>query len=563
MSQEHLSLLAAIIAEKGITHAVVSPGSRNAPAIIAFSRSGRLNLTSISDERSAGFYALGMAQQLGRAVALLCTSGSAALNYAPAVAEAYYQKVPLLVITADRPAEWIDQGDGQTIRQQQLYANYIRKSFQLPHNIDNKSNEWHFSRMVNEAVDRTLFPAPGPVHLNLPLAEPLYDLNLNPEIRDIRLKALVPVEHHIPESVMHELVTQWNKTGAKLILAGQLPPDNMLEQWIFKLADDPSVAVFTETTSNLHVPGSIRCIDRTIEGITDEQMAGYTPDILLTFGGAVVSKKIKALFRIMKPAQHWHINPDPDDFHLDTYQSLTLSIPSEAGSFIRELAGMVAPAHSDYRERWQMRSEHHLHKHRSYLAGAPFSDLTVFETLFRHIPEGTCLHLGNSTPIRYAQLFDEGVKYTTWSNRGTSGIDGCISTAAGAALVSKQPVTAITGDIGFFYDSNALWNNNLPASLRIILINNGGGNIFRVIPGPDRFEELEPYIETSHRFNAEGIVKNFGINYYPAADQASLLKMLPVFYGPQNNNQPALLEIFTPAATSAETLRNYFKFIGS
>lgn len=563
MSQEHLSLLAAIIAEKGITHAVVSPGSRNAPAIIAFSRSGRLNLTSISDERSAGFYALGMAQQLGRAVALLCTSGSAALNYAPAVAEAYYQKVPLLVITADRPAEWIDQGDGQTIRQQQLYANYIRKSFQLPHNIDNKSNEWHFSRMVNEAVDRTLFPAPGPVHLNLPLAEPLYDLNLNPEIRDIRLNALVPVEHHIPESVMHELVTQWNKTGAKLILAGQLPPDNMLEQWIFKLADDPSVAVFTETTSNLHVPGSIRCIDRSIEGITYEQMTGYTPDILLTFGGAVVSKKIKALLRKMQPAQHWHINPDPDDFHLDTFQSLTLTIPSEAGMFIRQLAAAVTPVQSDYRARWQLLSQRHLEKHNNYLANASFSDLTVFETLFRLIPDDTHLHLGNSTPIRYAQLFEEASRYATWSNRGTSGIDGCISTAAGAAAIGRHPVTVITGDIGFFYDSNALCNNHLPPSLRIIMINNGGGNIFRVIPGPDRFEELEPYIETSHQFNAEGIAKNFGVKYYSVNDKASLLKILPAFYGAQPDNQPVLLEVFTPAVTSAETLRNYFKFIGS
>lgn len=563
MSQEHLSLLAAIIAEKGITHAVVSPGSRNAPAIIAFSRSGRLNLTSIPDERSAGFYALGMAQQLGRAVALLCTSGSAALNYAPALAEAYYQKVPLLVITADRPAEWIDQGDGQTIRQQQVYANFIRKSFQLPHNIDNKSNEWHFSRMVNEAVDRTLFPARGPVHLNLPLAEPLYDLQLNPEPGDIRINKLIEVEHRIPDFVMHDLAAQWNKAGAKLILAGQLPPENKLEQWICQLADDPSVAVFTETTSNLQSKDCVRCIDRTIEGITDELMAGYTPDILLTFGGAVVSKKVKALLRKMKPAQHWHINADPDDFHLDTYQSLTLTIPSEAAVFIRQLEAVATPAQSDYRARWQLLSERHLEKHGDFLANASFSDLTVFEALFRQIPDDTHLHLGNSTPIRYAQLFDEASRYTTWSNRGTSGIDGCVSTAAGAAAIGKHPVTVIIGDIGFFYDSNALWNNHLPPSLRIILINNGGGNIFRVIPGPDRYEELEPYIETSHRFNAEGIAKNFGVNYYPAADQASLLKVLPAFYGPQNNNQPALLEIFTPAVTSAETLRNYFKFIGS
>ncbi|HPJ62973.1 2-succinyl-5-enolpyruvyl-6-hydroxy-3-cyclohexene-1-carboxylic-acid synthase, partial [Lentimicrobium sp.] len=505
----------------------------------------------------------GMAQQLGHTVALLCTSGSAALNYTPAVAEAYYQKVPLLVITADRPAEWIDQGDGQTIRQQEVYANFIRKSFQLPHHIDNLSNYWHFSRMVNEAVDRTRFPAPGPVHLNLPLAEPLYDLQLNPEPGDIRINNLIEVEHRIPESALQGLVAQWNKAGSKLILAGQLPPGHGLEHWLCKLAEDPSVAVFTETTSNLHSQGCIRCIDRTIEGITDEQLPGYTPDILLTFGGAVVSKKIRTLFRKMKPAQHWHINPDPDDFHLDTYQSLTLTIPSEAAVFIRQLAAVVAPAQSDFRARWQLLSERHLIKHGDFLANASFSDLTVFEALFRQIPDDTHLHLGNSTPIRYAQLFDEASRYTTWSNRGTSGIDGCVSTAAGAAAIGKHPVTVITGDIGFFYDSNALWNNHLPPSLRIILINNGGGNIFRVIPGPDRYEELEPYIETSHRFNAEGIAKNFGVNYYPATDQASLLKLLPAFYGPQNNNQPALLEIFTPAVTSAETLRNYFKFIGS
>jgi 2-succinyl-5-enolpyruvyl-6-hydroxy-3-cyclohexene-1-carboxylate synthase len=208
-------------------------------------------------------------------------------------------------------------------------------------------------------------------------------------------------------------------------------------------------------------------------------------------------------------------------------------------------------------------SQRHLEKHNNYLANASFSDLTVFETLFRLIPDDTHLHLGNSTPIRYAQLFEEASRYATWSNRGTSGIDGCISTAAGAAAIGRHPVTVITGDIGFFYDSNALCNNHLPPSLRIIMINNGGGNIFRVIPGPDRFEELEPYIETSHQFNAEGIAKNFGVKYYSVNDKASLLKILPAFYGAQPDNQPVLLEVFTPAVTSAETLRNYFKFIGS
>lgn len=561
MSQEHLGLMAAILSEKGVTHAVVSPGSRNAPAIIALSQSKKIKLLSIADERSAGFYALGMAQQLRRPVALLCTSGSAALNYAPAVVEAYYQKVPLLVITADRPEEWIDQGDGQTIRQRDIYANYIRKSFHLPHAVAAPENLWQFSRQLNEAIDRTLFPAPGPVHVNLPLREPLYDIrpfDLSKMPRTIRL---LPVETLIPQEELLRLADLWNKAGSKLILAGQMTPGHKLETLLSRFADDPSVAILTETTTNLNLPGCIRCIDRTIEGISDKLIAGFTPDILLTFGGAVVSKKIKSLLRKMQSTHHWHINPDTEDFHLDTYLSLTLTIPAVPETFFRQLAPHLQTTESNYRALWAERDKAHLERHHTYLASAPFSDFRVFELLFRHIPRTTCLHLGNSTPIRYAQLFDEASEFETWSNRGTSGIDGSVSTAAGAAIISKKPVTIITGDIGFLYDSNALWNTNPPAGLRIILINNGGGNIFRFIPGPDRFEELEPFIETAHSFSAEGIARNFGFSYFSAGDAGSLSRALQPFFGKQENNRPALLEVFTPSKTSAQVLKDYFKFI--
>ena len=176
MNNKQLHLLAEILVAKGISHVVASPGSRNAPAMVVFNRKSGIKLKSIADERSAGFYALGMAQQLNEPVALLCTSGTAALNYAPAIAEAFYQKVPLLVITADRPEAWIDQGDGQTIRQRNIFAGYVRKSFHLPHQINDAESLWHFKRLTSEAIDRTTFPASGPVHINLPLSEPLYDI---------------------------------------------------------------------------------------------------------------------------------------------------------------------------------------------------------------------------------------------------------------------------------------------------------------------------------------------------------------------------------------------------
>lgn len=563
MSQEHLNVMASILAGKGITHIVASPGSRNAPVIIVLNQTSRFRLHSIADERSAGFYALGLAQQLGHTVALLCTSGSAALNYAPALAEAYYQKIPLLAITADRPLEWIDQGDGQTIRQTNVFSNYVRKSFSLPHSIGSPGNRWHFERMVNEAADRCLIPAPGPVHLNLPLAEPLYDLQPAAPGQKANIISLAGNKTLLSDSALEELAGIWNASTAKLILAGQLHPNNKLGKLLDKLAGDRTVAVFTESTSNLYRDGYTGCIDRTIEGLNENNFAEYRPGILLTFGGAIVSKKIKALLRKMKPHHHWHINSDPDDFHLDTYQSLSLTLPVLPQTFLEQITPRITVAGGSYAELWEKRNTLHLAKHKAFAGNTPYSDFRVFDTILSHLPAETHLHLGNSTPVRYAQLFEKASRLANWSNRGTSGIDGCVSTAVGAARLCPHPVTVITGDIGFFYDSNALWNTSLPGNLRIILINNGGGNIFRVIPGPDRYEELEEFIETKHQFTAEGIASAFGLRYYKACNLETLEKALNAIFTEQPDDGPVLLEVSTPAETSAGVLRDYFKFIAS
>ena len=563
MKNNQLHLLAAVMAGKGITHVVVSPGSRNAPAIVVFNRQPGLSLFSISDERSAGFYALGMAQQLRRPVALLCTSGSAALNYAPAIVEAFYQKVPLLIITADRPEAWIDQGDSQTIRQRNVFSGYVRKSYNLPDNINEQDDYRFFERSVSEAIDRTLFPASGPVHLNLPLSEPLYDIEWLADAVQTRSPGIAGTTIRVDETEMSRLADIWNSSASKMILAGQMLPDAEINLLLEQLADDPSVTLLTETTSNITIQSAISCIDRTIEAMDAIEMEDLKPAVLLTIGGAVVSKKIKALLRKMRPQHHWHVSADTDEFHMDTYQSLTLTIPAQTHTFLGQLLEMRIDHISQFRQSWMDRSNKCAAKHQQFLRSAPFSDLSVYETLFREMPPDGQLHLGNSTPVRYAQLFDEASQYISWSNRGTSGIDGCVSTAAGASAISHQLLTVITGDVGFFYDSNALWNSNLSPQLRIILINNGGGNIFRVIPGPDNFEELEPFIETAHNLNAEGIVRNFDLNYRQAHNQEELEQALPAFFAAQENNKPALLEIFTPNKLSAAVLKDYFNFIAS
>ncbi len=554
--KKNIGRLAEIMARKGVVHVVASPGSRNAPFIIVFSNNGKLKLTSIADERSAGFVALGMAMQLKQTVALVCTSGSAAVNYAPAISEAYYQKIPLLVITADRPSAWIDQGDGQTIRQDRLFSNFIRKSYSLPESSIDPESEWYFGRIVNEAIDRCNFPVSGPVHLNLHVSEPLYELDgvdTNPEVRIIGISEAKP---QISDETLAELAKTWNFSAKKMILTGQFHPSDAPGQVLSQLANDPSVVVLTETTSNLSGNHYLGCIDRVIEGIVDDD-PDFTPELLLTIGGAVVSKKIKSLLRKMRPRHHWHVSPDPDEFHFDTYQSLTLTIPVEPGQFLQQLSKKAQKVHSSYRNNWVTRNQHRRQKHGEYLEMAGYTDLKVFEQLFDWIPNGSHIHLGNSTPVRYAQLFEYRHNFHFWSNRGTSGIDGCVSTAVGAAMAINEMVTVITGDIGFFYDSNALWNQYLPSNFRIILINNGGGNIFRILPGPDRYKELETYIETAHSYSAQGITENFGVAYFRVENLEELHSLLPLFYS--DLTKPALLEIVTPAIESAETLREYFK----
>jgi 2-succinyl-5-enolpyruvyl-6-hydroxy-3-cyclohexene-1-carboxylate synthase len=560
--KEQISLLAEIMSEKGISQVVVSPGSRNAPAIILFARQKNLNLISIADERSAGFFALGIAISTRKPVALLCTSGTAVLNYAPAIAEAYYQKVPLLVITADRPAEWIDQGDGQTIRQEKIFSNYIRKSFNLPAVFETPDSYWLAGRVINEAIDRCLYPAPGPVHLNLQIAEPLYKLDASESNPSVRLIRMADVDKKISLNTLKQLSDQWNTSGSKLILVGQIQHSAQTGAQLEAFAADPSVIIMTETTSNLHHPGYIGCIDRVIDGMKEPLIHDLKPDILVTFGGAVVSKKIKALLRKMKPMTHWHIGDDPDDFYTDTYQALTLTIPVTAEVFLDQLSKVSVPVSSDYSKKWSELNLKRKKKHETYIRSMGFCDMQVYDVLFNHIPEGMVIHLANSTPVRYAQLFDHPRSHRFYSNRGTSGIDGCVSTAAGFASATDTPVTVITGDIGFFYDSNALWNNNLNKDFRIIIINNGGGNIFRILDGPSEYEQLEPYIETAHHLTAENLALNFGLRYYKAENAASLEKQLAGYFD-FSHATPAILEIITPNIISAEALKEYFKYLNA
>ncbi|MDZ4846762.1 MAG: 2-succinyl-5-enolpyruvyl-6-hydroxy-3-cyclohexene-1-carboxylic-acid synthase [Chitinophagales bacterium] len=548
--------IAEVCAAKGVQKAVISPGSRSAPLVIAFNRHPAIECIQVIDERVAAFFALGIAQQTGNPVALICTSGSAALNYAPAIAEAYYQRVPLIILTADRPDELIEQRDGQTIRQQNVYSNYIRKSFHLPVVGEHEDDRWFSARIISEALNVAVHPVPGPVHVNVPLREPLYNVKEDAEyVQPKVIEQLQPVST-LSEADKTSLQNEWTKYKSKLLIVGGMfdtgKTSSNLTEAFAKLMRDPSVVALTESSSNLPVEGVIPIIDPVLEAMPKNEKASFTPELLVTIGGEIVSKKIKAFFRANKPKAHWHIDISGD--HVDTYKCLTKVIALRMPDFL-DVIKDAQHQQSDFRNKWLAVNEEAKKIREDVLKQSPYSDFTVFNELLRSLPDNCNLHLGNSTPIRYANLFEVNPTVTVNCNRGTSGIDGCSSTAAGAAFSNQILTTLITGDISFLYDSNALWNKHLPKNLRIIILNNSGGNIFRIIPGPSSLNELEEYFETKQEQTVEHIAKAFSLPYYFCDDMQSLKTQLKDFYKPQE--KAAILEIKTPNETSAKVLQEY------
>ncbi|MFT6716042.1 MAG: 2-succinyl-5-enolpyruvyl-6-hydroxy-3-cyclohexene-1-carboxylate synthase [Saprospiraceae bacterium] len=541
---------------KDVTHVVISPGSRNAPLIITFNRHPSIKTTVIVDERSAAFYALGIAQQTKKTVAIVCTSGTAALNYSPAIAEAYYQKIPLLVITADRPAEWIDQMDGQTIRQENVYSNFIKKSFNLPTEPSTEEEIWHCNRIFSEAIESTHYPEAGPVHINFPLREPLYETKDYTGIPLPKQFSTTTTLLELPEFEISALKNKWKAYKKILIVSGLLHPNDKINEALTQIAEQNHVAVLTETTSNLFGNNFNRSIDRLLIGIEGKNVNNFQPDLLITLGGPVVSKKIKAFLRNNPPQEHWHVNASND--YIDTYKSLSKNIPVSPEKFLPAFVGIDTPG--NYKDIWRELDKTLLKVFKSFMDTIEFSDLKVFDSILNSVPQSSNVQLANSTAVRYSNLFDAVAnrKLNCFSNRGTSGIDGTISTAVGAAATTDKITTVISGDLSFLYDSNALWITPMPKNLRIIVINNKGGNIFRIIDGPSSTNELGEFFEAKHNLNAKHLALTFGLAYINCKNDKQLNAGLNMIFDTAYK-KACVLEIETDNKLTPNILKTYFK----
>ncbi|MGB7786663.1 MAG: 2-succinyl-5-enolpyruvyl-6-hydroxy-3-cyclohexene-1-carboxylic-acid synthase, partial [Salinimicrobium sp.] len=549
--------IVALCEAKGIDHVVISPGSRNAPLTNGFAWNPNIKTYSIVDERCAAFVAIGMAQQLQKPVAVVCTSGSALLNYYPAVAEAFYSDIPLVVISADRPIERIDIGDGQTIRQKNVFENHILYSANLYSEVvmENSSedkklqqkqfeSQRHNEREINLALNKAI-EGKGPVHINVPFYEPLYDLVEDVDVNPLQILPEI-IERTYSKNQLQAYADLWNKAKRKMVIVGVEQPNSVEQRFLEELAKDDSVIVFTETTSNVQQPQFFTRIDTIIGPIEkddnkEELFEALQPDILLTFGGMIVSKKIKAFLRNYNPKQHWHVDPKKA---YNTFFSLNKHFETSVNSFFQNFLPLTEKTESAYGNFWQDVRSKRQKRHEEYMNEIPYSDLKAMQLVVPKIPKNHVLHLANSSTIRYAQLFkwDESLKI--YCNRGTSGIDGSTSTSVGAAMTSDEPVLMITGDLSFFYDSNALWNNYIPKNFRIIILNNHGGGLFRILPGNKNSETFDTYFETVHNLQANPLCELYGFDYAAASSSEEIEEALNGFF--DTSEKPRLLEIFTP-----------------
>jgi len=552
-TKKHSQQLAALLLKKGITDIVISPGSRNAPMIHTFHGIAEFNCRNIVDERSAAYFALGLSLAKQKPVAIVCTSGTASLNFTPAVAEAFYQNIPLIVLTADRPDYWIDQAESQCIRQEGIYRNFVKKEVSLPLG-ESEKELWFAARQINECLNLARYGSPAPVHINIPFEEPLHDLS-DAELPDVKEIGLAKVQSLISPNELAGLAETISQSKKIMVLAGQLNPCAELENALAKFVAKTGAVVLHEHLSNLSNSNFCGSIDALMAAILEENAAEYCPDLLISLGGQFVSKSLKQFLRKNKPTELWHLSLGGE--HFDTYQSLTKVIQTEAADFFESLSGKALQSNSNYLQLWENKGIRVNQLRDKFVANIEFSDLKAFELIGKNIPENSVVHLGNSSPVRYALLHNRVKNAQYFSNRGTAGIDGCLSTAVGFASESDMLNTIILGDLSFFYDSNALLNKYIGTNLRIIVIHNGGGNIFSMIKGPGETPAFQEHFFTGNTHKAEVLAKAFGLEYFASTNENELAQTLTEFYSP--NQKAAVLEVFTDAEVNVKVFRELFK----
>ena len=491
----------------GVRHAVVCPGSRNSAIVHNFNECPFIQCYPVTDERSAGFYAMGMAQALKQPVVVCVTSGTALLNLAPAIAEAFYQHIPLVAISADRPQQWIDQLDGQTLPQSDALGRFVKKAVSLlePHDAEEK---WYCNRLVNEALLAAM--RGGPVHINVPIIEPLFEYSVD-ELPAERKIAYAAADMS-PATLSH--VTRMFLSARRPMLISGQPMNPLLDEAVSIVGDDEE----------------------------------YVPDFVLYIGGSIVSKRLKHFLR--KAKETWVVNNTGEI--ADTFMNLTHVFQGDGEAVADHIRFMMVMEPHPFIQKWDDLLARIRLQAESYEPA--YSELAAVK-YFEHYVGDAEVHYANSSAIRLANSF---AQHPVWCNRGVNGIEGSLSTAAGFSCVTDKRVYCVIGDLSFFYDQNALWNQNLRGNFRILLLNNGRGGIFNMLPGLEQSPARDQYVAAAHHTSAEGICQQNDIVYISASDMPRLHAGIDTLLNIESD-RPVLLEVFTDPYDDEQTLKDYYK----
>ncbi len=544
--QKAVNFLVSQIVNSGIRHVVICPGSRSAPLTLAFVRHPQLTCYSLVDERSAAFTALGMAIAGRNAIAIVCTSGTAVLNLYPAICEAFYSQIPLLIITADRPAELIDQWDGQCIRQDHIFEKHSLGSFTFdplkPH--DN----------IAEEIQLCMYPKMGPVHINVPLAEPLYEAK-NTEFE-------YPPSQWVSDAELPEIQKLPAKPAYQriMLLAGADAFGDRFSENITSLVNAGNVVVLSDIISGLHSTQTVFHWDVIATLTSDKQKDELRPDLLITMGKFTVSKGLKRLLREFKPKQHWHVTPNHTI--ADPFVTSPEEIKCSEAVFLNWLISCTNQIGEEYVQQWKKAETKLSLAMVQLLSSENFNEFTVVHKLLQNLTKDTVLHSANSMPVRYLSfLAGEAKHLQLYANRGTSGIDGSTSTAAGQSMLSDKLVVLLSGDLSFFYDINGLWNKYIGPNFKIVVLNNGGGGIFRLIDGPSDLPEREEFFATSNNMptsrDCKALAKEFGFDYHQATDMPTFLKNLDILT--KDKKHAGILEVFIAPEQTIEFYKAFKK----
>lgn len=546
-NKENVNILTALLVKNGVGHIVVCPGSRNAPLVHNFNECPDIECYPATDERSAGFIALGMAQQVNGPVAVCVTSGSALLNVLPAAAEATYQNCGIIVISADRPSAWIDQLDGQTCPQPGALGKFVGKSVTLPE-PHNDTERWHCNRLINEAFIEYFQPHHPSVHINVPISEPLFEFNVE-QLPDERVVRCSSWESDMTKDAF---VNRLAKAKRPMFIIGQTSEYEIADDIIYELAEH--FVVLSEPISGGELPLSFT--DQMLYAIEKNPKA-YHPDFVVFIGGHTVSKRLRQFTRSLdKDVMQVVISRDHE--LRDISQNTRLIIQGHAGEFFGHLSALIyhSARPSAFYKKWEKLREEVAQKHEDYQPEySQMLAVKLFEEAYEENGDYGKVYYANSMSVRLAALY---ANHYCGCNRGLNGIEGSLSVAAGASLVCEENVYCVIGDLSFFYDENALWQQQLKGNLRILLLNNGQGGIFRNLRGLEASPARDTYVSASHSTSAQGICAQFGIDYLQAHDAPSLQNGISYLFN-SHSNRPVLLEVTTEVSKDEAAFKKYYQ----